>query len=232
MKHIVKIAGLCLASMLVLGMAITATASAAPHWLQCREGSGTGTKWEDSKCSKIGSPNKWEWVELQTTEKATIEGTLHLTDKKGGLFGEQVVILCSGTGEGTIGPGGFDRILKIKASKCENEENCPGEITAEGVNLPWQTSLELVGGKIRDKITSEVSGKEPGWKVTCAGVADTCEANTTTAMENNQPLGSVDAVFDATSGTAKCSRGGAGQGEVRGTTLIRSAEGWAVSVSP
>jgi hypothetical protein len=228
MKHLVKIAGLCLASMLVLGMAIASSASAA-HWLQCRENAGTGTKWTESKCSTASSSGKWEWRELETTEAVKTEGTLILKDTN--VVGKTVTVQCSGTDEGTIGPKQFDRTTVVTTASCSNVENCGGTIKAKAVNLPWQTMLRTeANGEIRDEIVSEVAGKEPGWEVTCTGVKDTCEANTTTAMENVQSKGVVNAIFDSKSAKAKCS-GGTLSGEVTGRIVNRSSEGWAIRVS-
>ena len=139
MKHLVKIVGLSLASMLVMGMAIASSAS-AHGWLQCRENAGSGTKWTESKCSTASSSGKWEWKELTTTELVVSEsGALKLKDSNVG--GQTIVVLCSGTDEGTIGPKQFDRITRITPTSCANEENCGGTIKAEAVNLPWQTEL-------------------------------------------------------------------------------------------
>lgn len=236
MRYLVKITGLCLASVIVMGMALTATASAVPTWKQCVETNEAEppTRWEDSKCSKASATGKWQWKELTTTEAVTAEGSLKLTDKKGSLTGEKpAVVECFGTSTGTIGPGKYDRIITITATKCRNIERCI-ELTepkAEAVNLPWQTELFETEGKIRDKVISEVAGKEPGWKVTCSGFSDTCETVTTTAMNNIQATGFVEAIFDAGSAKANCSRGGAGQGEVEGKVLNKSVAGHAIKVS-
>ncbi len=227
MKHLVKIVGLSLASMLVLGMAIASSAS-AHAWLQCRENAGTGTKWTESKCATAGSSGKWEWTELTTTEKVEGEGTLVLKDTN--IDSKTVIVQCAGTDVGSIGPKQFDRIVTVTTVGCTNVENCGGTIKAEAVNTPWQTELFETEGKIRDKIVSETSGKEPGWKVTCTGVSDVCEAITTTATENVQSTGVVNAIFDSKSAKAKCS-GGTLSGEVTGKIVNRSSEGWAIRVS-
>jgi len=227
MKHLAKIAGLCLASMLVLGMAIASSAS-AHAWLQCRENAGSGTKWTESKCATAGASGKWEWTELTTTEKAQGEGTL--VQKDTNIDSKTVTVQCAGTDEGTIGPKQFDRIIKVTTVGCSNVENCGGTIHAEAVNLPWQTELFETEGKIRDSIVSEVSGKKPGWKVTCTGVSDVCEANTTTATENVQSTGAVNAIFDSKSAKALCSDK-TESGEVTGKITNRSSEGWAIRVS-
>ncbi len=183
-----KIAGLCLVALaaMAMAMATAATASAAPVWEQLE-----GTTWK----------------EVKGTEKVISAGTLKLTDTKGGLTGGVVTVECSGTDEGTVGPGKYNRITKITvANPCRNVTGCVGTITAEARNLPWQTELFETEGKVRDSVVSEVAGKFPGWKVECT-LSDTCEGNTTTAMTNNTSNNTVDAVFDANSAVVKCARG-------------------------
>jgi hypothetical protein len=229
----IKFAGLCLVALAAMAMATAATASAAPVWEQCEKGAA-GTKWETNLCNKIGPPNEYAWQEVKSTEAVVTEGSLRLTDLKGGLEKEKVTVECFGKDEGTIGPGKFDRITAITASACHNIENCPEilKVRAEAVNLPWQTELyETEPGKVRDQITSTISGKFPGWKVVCSGVSDTCEANTSTAMTNKQAEGVVQATFETKSGRATCTRGGAGQGEVIGSVITKATAGHAIRVS-
>ncbi len=230
MKSIpLKTVGLCLVAMFAVSLVTATTASAVPAWKQCRESAGTGTKWEESKCSKASSSGKWEWSELTTTESIRAEGTLRIKD--GNIDDHNLVIQCSITEEGTIGPKQFDRITTITLASCTNVENCGGTIKGEYVNLPWQTALkEETKGEIRDEIISEVSGKEPGLKTTCTGVSDLCEGNTTAKEENLQTEGVVNSIFDSKSAKLRCS-GGTESGEVTGTVKYRSVEGWAIRVS-
>ncbi len=199
----IKIAGLCLVALAAMAMATAATASATPVWEQL---------------------NGTTWSEIKGTEKVISAGTLKLTDTKGGLTGGVVTVECSGTDEGTVGPGKFDRITKITvANPCRNITGCVGTIKAEARNLPWQTELFETEGKVRDSVVSEVAGDFPGWKVECT-LSDTCEGNTTTAIVNNTSNNTVEAVFDAKSAVVKCSRGGAGTGKVEGTNIIKENE--------
>jgi len=50
----VKIAGLCLASMLMMSMALAGTAAAAPLWLLCLEGKegSLPTKYTTNQCTR------------------------------------------------------------------------------------------------------------------------------------------------------------------------------------
>ncbi len=112
MKHLVKIAGLCLASIVVMGMAITATASAAaPVWEQCSEG-GSATKYSEHQCTTAEGSGKWQWNEVKGTEAVVGKGTLTLSDTN--ATGGETTIQCSGTEEGVVGPGKLDKVTKIK----------------------------------------------------------------------------------------------------------------------
>lgn len=50
---------LCLATMLVAGMALAGNAAAVLLWLVCLEGTGL-TKYENSKCLKTSGTGKWQ----------------------------------------------------------------------------------------------------------------------------------------------------------------------------
>jgi hypothetical protein len=170
------------------------------------------------------SASAFEWqINKKAIAKAkTIKskGTLKLTDKKGGLFGEAVTIKCEGTDEGTVGPGVADTITKATATNCKTEAGtCPTPV-ASALHLPWGSKLTSA---TRDTITfggkaQEEKKEAPGWKVTCSGIVeDECSAVTNVGIENVAK--GVNAIFDASSPKANCSRGGAGQGEVLGTDL-------------
>ncbi len=237
MKHL-KIAGLCLVAVFVMGMVVSASASAvAPTWEQCRtekEPKEPPTRWSDSKCSVASSTGSWQWEELKTTEQVSSQATLRLIDKKatGGLS----EIQCGGTDNGWIGPNKYDQItsISVKASNCKRVAGlCITVEAVEARHLPWQTELFETEGRIRDKITETGNG-EPGWKVKCSGVEDECltEAGKegSTLESNEQATGVALGEFDEKSGKAKCSIGGAGQGEVRGLVQFHSTEGWAIRV--
>lgn len=243
MKHLVKIAGLCLASMLVLGMAITATASAAPHWLVClKENLGTTTtKWASDQCKEAVSGGGWEWSELKGTEPVRSHASLRLADTKIPLVGT-VSVSCTGEGVGSVGPKQFDRTTEINSIKCVPGENCEKiEKEVKPLNLPWQTELYETEGKIRDKVRAE-NGKGAGWAVTCrvALISKTDECDTeegSTSVENSWTKGIgkgellVLANFDAKSTNATCSVGGNLSGEVRGPIATLLESGQALSVS-
>src|SRR5258708_18938797 len=188
MKHL-KIAGLCLVAMLVMGMALAATASAAPGkpvWEGCLK-SAPGTKYESSACQKVGTTNEWGWEEIKNTDKVVSVGfTITLTDT--GATGGSSKIQCfkGAEDEGSVGPGNKDRVEVARVK--EPKKNCTrieggckaGEVEeVEGANLPWQTEVfETEKMKITNLTSIKGGGKEPGWKVKCntliASKEDTC----------------------------------------------------------
>ncbi len=236
-----KITGLCLAAMLVVSLATAATASAA-SWQQCREGTEkvTPTKYTEKLCLTAagGNAGKWQWKELTTTEKVEGRASLKLADTKGGANKGNAEVECTGKEIGTIGPKEYDRVLEVKEISCRSLtlEECPetlGAPEAEARNLPWQTKLrEEANGEKRDEITSEVTGKEAGWKVTCSLlVSDECVKNGATAAATNlQSEGAVKIQFDEKTENAVCTRTKEATGRVRGQVRITSTEGWAVRV--
>ncbi len=239
MKSILKIAGLCLASMLVLGMAIANTALAT-HWLVCLpENTGTTTtKWNSSQCTTAGGSGGWEWSEIKGTEPArVVNQTLTLKDTD--VKGSESVIQCaagSGEGEGAVGPGGNSRIntAKVKEPKTECKRvtgACEaGKVeTVEGINLPWQTESYETEGKLLFSLLSTIAGKGAGWKVRCksAGVpiTDECESESGKLehlLALNVATGTellVLGTFERT-GKAKCTLGGAETGVVEGSVAV------------
>lgn len=237
MKHLIKIVGLCLASMLVVGMAITATASAAPVWETCKEGA-SGTKYSESQCVTAESSGKWAWEEVKGTEPATSLGTLRLIDDKVPIEGE-VEVICTGEGIGSVGPGKFSRTNEILNIKCSPGKNCI-EVTkaTKPLNLPWQGELEAVGAEVRNNIRA-VNGKGAGWSVTCktklatAEVECTTETGRTTLSRNNTfgPSGFRELLVlltfptRAKSEDGSCSLGGAESALVLGSISLLTRRG-------
>jgi hypothetical protein len=176
MKHL-KIAGLCLVSMLVMGMALAGNASAAPLWLVCLP--NAKGKFLDPACLKAGE-GKWESESLgNRTDKVVLLGvTIRLEDSKT-LVGKSVVQCGHGIGEGIIGTGNLGLIVVAKVTtpqtECERVEGgCKaGEVEkVEGRNLPWQTAIFETEKKLLTKIESTAATeKEPGWDVECNTVA-------------------------------------------------------------
>ncbi len=183
-----RIAGLCLASMLVLGMGLGGSATAAPLWLLCLEGSSSSnTKYEDNQCSKAAAGGKWEQIGLASGKSATIRFnvfSLRLADNK--IKGEPSSVKCDGGSKGSAvmeGPNkGVIREVFIENAKanCERQEGgCKaGEVEAmEGADLPWKVELFETENKDRTKVAADGKG-EPGWTVKCntllGKTTDTC----------------------------------------------------------
>ncbi|MGC2373178.1 MAG: hypothetical protein WA484_04810 [Solirubrobacteraceae bacterium] len=153
---------------------------------------------------------------------------LKLCDEKGGLFLEDACIKCSGLDKGFVGPGKADETTEVTGLagekdivNCTNELNCPGAILVEAENLPWPTAVFLNGAEFRDLVGNPVltEPKQPGYITSCSGVTDLCEGHTSVKLENSGE-NNVIATFDALSEKATCTRGGAGQGVITGTTLF------------
>ncbi|HEX5309666.1 MAG TPA: hypothetical protein VFW38_11365 [Solirubrobacteraceae bacterium] len=161
-------------------------------------------------------------------------GPISLTDAKGGIFGEEVQVLCEGTDLGTVGPGPADTLESITVVKCVTDKGICGEPNAEPINLPWTTSIELIGAVFYDDITTTVGNKNVGYRVICnKAVEDTCELALGRALLENSG-NNVNAVFnsaDANQPKGTCTRGGAGAGLVDGIDIILSETGLTIAVS-
>jgi hypothetical protein len=140
---------------------------------------------------------------------------------------------CTGTGKGTVGPGGKGEAISATASSCTFQPGKNGactasdSVTASPVHLPWLA--ELGSGKVSG------TGGNPGWSVTCtvAGiikVADECTGTLANPQLTNV-AGGVDATSSA-SETASCTQGTASSGMVIGTGLVENPAGGTLSVSP
>ncbi len=253
----IKIAGLCLVSMLMMSMALASAASAAGGWETCREGATT-TKYSEHQCLTAGSGDKWGWSEIANTESVKILAmTLTLRDDNT-ILGSSAVRCdhVTGGGEGAVGPGKFGRITKAKvekASECAVVEGsgCEKIVEIKGANLPWQTELFVgTNGQLLTKIAAvggPGAGKEAGWAVTCETAlgtkTDTCESEGEAKLEEveltNQTTKNgtetellVRGRFQ-TAHKAKCSEGGKESGTVEGLLAILKNETkpWGLRVS-
>jgi hypothetical protein len=236
-----KIAGLCLASMLVMSMALAGTASAAELlWLVCLKGNGL-TKYTNEKCLSAsgGSGEGWQSLGVPSGKTITVKIaaiSILLVDNKVPIVGK-VKVKCANAGsvgEGLIEPGGKGKILKASytspSTNCSGEENCTTVLKVNGVHLPWVTNvIEGPEGKFLTKIESGGSG-EPGWEVECEvlGIAenDVCESSSSSESEQVRLVNEksttellVLALFEETS-KAHCSLSKEKTGEVKGTIAI------------
>jgi len=207
----IRLIGLAFAAVCAFSGVSVASAVAAPEWLLA------------------GKP-------ITTAMKVKSKGTLELEDTKGGLGGGAVRVSCTGTDEGTVGPGAADVVEKVTVTSCSfvSGETCESP-SAVAVDTPWKTEVFEEGGKARDHLKEDGKGK-PGWEVTCHvfGVpgTDKCTGETSVGLEN--VAAGVNANFDETSrkSPAECSRGGKGTGLVFGTDTLESTTSEKLEVSP
>jgi hypothetical protein len=186
MKLVAKIAGLCLASVLVAGMALAGNASAAgPLWLLCLEGTNANnTKYEDSSCTKAKSTGAWESVSIgskrDTIRIAVL--TLRLRDKEAGTEVECNSNLEKDEGEGWVGSENKGEITKAKINTAEigsrctiiKSPVCKKIEEVHGVNLPWKTEIFETENALITKIAKGGATGEPGWSIKCSGAVDEC----------------------------------------------------------
>ncbi len=256
-----KIAGLCLASMLVMGMALAGTASAAgPLWLLCLEGKegSAPTKYRTNQCDEAASGNagKWESVGLAAGKSDTVmilALSLRLTDKEAGPLREKSTVFCPHPTEGwglVEGPN----LLLIKEAEVSSPSTecaiisgpCSKLEKIKGANLPWREELFETQKRIVSKIEPDGNG-EPGWAVTCktalGSKTDTClsrgpgtleEVSAETEKEYGRVTEGVLLVLGEflNKGRAKCSEGGAESGEVAGKFAILLWNGNGLSINP
>jgi hypothetical protein len=249
-----NLAALCLGTILVMSMALAGSAAAAPLWLVCLEGSGL-TKYESSKCLKASGTGKWQSVGVPAGKTITVKLvvlTLLLKDTSTLLGESEVQCYGKGTrGEGVIEEGGKGTIRAFEVEK--PTENCRGIKTCKekeveevkGVNLPWKTEVVEEGGGFVTKILAGVSGKEPGWKVTCktsiGSQSDECLIESASVAEQlalinevTKTSGTEELLVKAhftSNGEGKCSIGGAKASEITGKLAIL-LPGGALSIGP
>jgi hypothetical protein len=244
MRMIGKTAGLCLVSMLVMGVALAGNASAVRSWVVCKaEEKGS---FENSSCTKVNTTGGWEWQDVTGTEKVKLVGlTLTLRDTKTALGVAEVQCYGKGSmGEGVVEAGGKGKVRVAEYEKAK--ENCRGVKVCEkegveevkGVNFPWNTELFETEKKILTKILASTSGKEPGWKIKCNTIGgpqtDEClsegEAERV-ELKNEVSSGTVLGRFESAH-KLKCSLGGKGSGEVTGSVKTGGEKGFRVEKVP
>ncbi|MGH2855010.1 MAG: hypothetical protein ACRDLF_12565 [Solirubrobacteraceae bacterium] len=183
MKHL-KTAGLCLLSMLVLGITLAGNASGAPLWLLCLEGSGL-TKYSSNQCTEASSTGKWQSSALPSGGSATVRllaFSLRMTES--GVRGTSIYCPDAGVGWGLI----EEKKLIIKVAEIRNPEaegcrvsseleilKCKaGKLEAlQAVRLPWTVEMFETEKKILTH--TEGTGGRPGWEIKCGGETDDCE---------------------------------------------------------
>jgi hypothetical protein len=225
-----------------MSMVAAGTASAAPHWLVCLNFGGTETKYTTNQCIAASGSGTFEWGELKGTEKTSTQGSLVLVTN-GVPIVSTVEVKCSGTDEGSVGPGNQSRTTAIPVIKCEAGKNCEKlDSGAKPVGLPWNSELKETEGVIRGTIRKGAgSTSEPGWEAECTvlGIAknNTCttEEGLVTLTNNNTPgtVGPLLVLADflhPNKPEAKCTTSGT-TGDVLGGISILLANGDGLRVS-
>jgi hypothetical protein len=244
----IKIAGLCLVSMLMMSMALASAASAAPLWLVCLEGTAATSKYSSNQCSKTEAGGKWESVSLGTKSDTVniVAYSLKLADTGTGVeiecpLGSNGWGLIEGPNKGQIkvaeivNAGVNCKVLK-GAALCKKIEK------VNGVNLPWKTELFEEKEKLLTKLEKGAGAAgEPGWLVKCEGVpVDIC----TSPPGEPEQLELLNA-FGGSAGTqlqvvgrfeerskGNCTVGGNGKGTIRGLVAILLWNGNGLSINP
>jgi hypothetical protein len=250
----VKIAGLCLASMLALGIALAGTASAAtPLWLLCLEGKegSLPTKYESNQCTKAAKENKGKWESVALGNKSDtvriVALSLRLEDTRA-----SVIVRCLHVSVG-IGLIEGRNLLLVRAVQVPKPTvECTVEGTSlfkackaavlervEAVHLPWlvETYEDTENRSFTSRIQPAGAG-EPGFLVECAGVEDTCVSEGAGKLEEvvseNVVTEGVLLVFGRflKAHKANCSVSGAGTGEVEGVlaTLLSNGSGLSLNL--
>ncbi len=233
----IKLAGLALASVLVMGMALAGSASATTLlWLVCLKGTGL-TKYTNEKCLSAsgGSGEGWQSLGVPKGTEITVKIaviSLLLSDTK--VLGKNAAIRCGpkgAVGRGVIKANGEGEIREAKyenaAEDCSNEENCAVIGQVKGIHLPWK--IKLFPGTNGDPLSKiepgNNEGREPGWEVECNTVLDVCE-NEKGKEEEALFLNEISATellvlsLFQNARKAKCSVGGKEAGLVKGIVAI------------
>jgi hypothetical protein len=226
-------------------MAISASSAMAaePIWVTCAK-TAAPTHYTEADCLTAGSEGGWNTKGFAANEtiEATSSGTLELEDSA--ATGGKVIITCSGTDQGWVGPNGIAEQNRVTASSCKFVEHGACEegkpVTAVAANLPWTLKLEERTNtannnvELRGLLVSLVSGKNPGWNVECTvggilKISDSCTGRTNVAVESARSRLLTNFKFDEISAQepASCTQGTSTSGHVRGTvsSSIRNSKG-------
>jgi hypothetical protein len=246
----IRIVGLCLASLLAMGMALAGNASAALLWLLCLEGSGL-TKYSSNQCTEASSTGKWQSLGLPSGVSDTVRllaFSLRLEDANAAT----VECTDAGTGWGLIESPNKAVIKVAEITKSLAETRCQvlrgfltctvgfGKVTGvHGTNLPWTIEIFETEKKNLTQIKGKNATERPGWAVECAGATDECiEEEGEGHHESAELLNGVTsgvllvlARFE-NHGVAKCSIGGAKEGHVYGLIAILLWNGNGLSINP
>jgi hypothetical protein len=180
MKHL-KIAGLCLAAMWALGLATTATASAAaPVWETCatEKAEKAATKYTTGTCMTASGSGKWAWQEIPASSPRTIvlrSETVTLKDVK--TVGGEAEVRCVDEGTGKAG-GSVATIESLTLKSCTAVKVCENVEEVKPLHLPWKTEFFETENRVEQTLKADGAG-EPGWSVKCKTLlgskTDSCE---------------------------------------------------------
>jgi len=238
------LAGLCLVSMLVTGMALAGNAAAALLWLLCLEGSGL-TKYSSNQCTEASSTGKWQSLGLPSGGSDTVRllaFSLRLIDTGAGVTVECPDAGTEGWGLIEAPNKGQIKVAKVKepSKNCKVLKGALGCETAtletvEGANLPWKTEIFTTENKSLTRIEKTTGAS--GWIVKCNGIEDKCleKAGEPESLElkNGVTKGVllILAIFENRT-KATCSLLGGATGEVTGLVAILLWNGNGLSINP
>ncbi len=183
------------------------------------------------------------------------EGELELRSLNGGGFGVKAIALCSGILDGFVEANSLDLITELltltgtavsltelvePGLACTNVENCTEPLAwADLPTTGWVTEAELMVDGTETFFVDLLLGA--GYYVNCMGglipFSELCATPETAVKLTNETNGTIDAEFTDAFQTlaglplAECSAGGANSGEVVGLGIILDAEGPTLAVS-
>lgn len=185
-----------------------------------------------------------EWLingaAITTLISAETPGSIELVNKT--ILGN-VLVLCTGAFDGSIGPNGENEItealqngvsqgavLMAPPIDCEGDAICSGLVEVWAENLPWLGLLQLMedGSILNHLYEGSPAGKFPGYDVFCPNISleNLCEALATTLMEN--AMTDVIGLFILGSEVTACTMG---TGELAGEGLTMTLDGTTLAVS-
>jgi hypothetical protein len=169
-------------------------------------------------------------VRVTVATEALVDGLVLLHHKPPAILGGGSILShCTGQSHGTVGPSGGGTVTdllglagELNSIHCEilssSNSICPvGTLVTETPkNLPYKTSLLLVGTETLGEVSSGGSG-EPGFETTCKSIKFSCLGKETAKWTGN---GTTGAEFEVTGAkTTSCNDGGTGTVLGRGTVL-------------
>lgn len=198
-----------------------------------------------------------EWLNsgaaITASTAVTTTGKLLLEDSNAEKLGIKAAVECEGTLVGTVNANGADTVTEVLNAKgeainktaltqlgleCKNETSCEGTSLVWAVNLPWNSTLELVEQESKeffaDVLRPGASGKNPGWYVECTVIGvkatDECTAGEA-ASEVIKGTGGTEGIFSEAFRTlmglpkATCTSSGEASGIVIGSGTTKLASG-------